>query len=116
MKIIEQTEARLAFKIGIPFLGWTQCDLNRTTGRARIRRVILFWPRKTVDIPLGEIHAVSLVGGVGAENSAYEYPMLTLNSGELIKFAVHQYSQSRKAVDAVGAFLKQGSPTSAPVA
>jgi hypothetical protein len=114
MKIIEQTEARLAFKIGIPLINWTQCDLDRTTGRARIRRVTFFWPRKTVDIPLGEIQAVSLMGGAGAENSVYEYPMLTLNSGECIKLAVHQYSQSRKAVDAVGAFLQQGSPTSAP--
>ena len=116
MKIIEQTQARLAFKIGMPLLGWTHCDLNRTTGRARIRRVVLFWPRKTVDIPLDEIQAVSLVGATGAENSVYEYPMLTLNSGECIKMAVHQYSQSRKAVDAVGAFLQQGSPASAPSA
>jgi hypothetical protein len=112
MKIIEQTEARLSFKIGIPLLCWTGCDLDRTTGRARIRRVMFFWPRKTVDIPLGDIHAVSLVGA--GDNSGWQYPMVTLNSGERIKFAVHQYSRSRKAVDAVGAFLEQGSPTSGP--
>jgi len=114
MKFIEQNDTRLAFKIGIPLISWTQCDLDRTTGRARIKRVMFFYPRKTIDIPLDEIQGVALMGGTGVENSVYEFPMLTLNSGERIKFAVHQYSQSKKAVDAVGAFLQHNSPTLAP--
>ena len=111
MKIIEQNEGRLAFKIGMPFMNCTHCDLDRTTGRARIKLVTFFWHRKPIDIPLDEIQAVSLIGA-GSGDSVYEYPMLTLNSGECIKMSVAQYSQSRKAVDAVGAFLH--SPTAPP--
>jgi len=106
MKIIEQSATRLAFKIGLPFFNGSECDFNRSTGRAVIKRWMLFWPRKPIDIPLDDIASAKLgMSAVSSQGGYNYYPILVLKSGKPINMASFTESAAKKAVDAISAFL-----------
>ena len=106
MKIIEQSATRLAFKIGLPFFNGSECDFNRSTGRAVIKRWMLFWPRKPIDIPLDDIASAQLgMSAVSSQGGYNYYPILVLKSGKPINMASFTEAAARKAVDAINAFL-----------
>ena len=110
MKITEQSKTRLAFAIGIPFFNGTQCDFDRNTDRAKIKRVMLFWPLKTIDVPLGDISSVRVAVSTGSagESGSYSksYPEVLLKSGRRVAMAAFGESSSKRAVAAMDAFFQ----------
>jgi hypothetical protein len=112
MKIVEQTATKLAFSIGVPYFNATQCDFDRTTDRGTIKRTMMFWPMKTLDIPLSEISAVRLAVATTStpDTGSYSksYPEILCKSGRRIAMASFRESSSKKAVEAMKAFLGFG--------
>ncbi|HEY5208929.1 MAG TPA: hypothetical protein VIJ42_05715 [Stellaceae bacterium] len=105
---LEQSPTRLAFKLGIPHVNHTECQFDRTTGRVTIRRVMLFWPMKPMDIAIADIARVTLVvdEGSGSETSGRSvYPQIVLKSGKWFNLAAGREKSSKIAVDAMTAFL-----------
>jgi hypothetical protein len=116
MKIMQQTDTKLTLNIGIPYFNQSQCDFDRTTGRARIKRAVVFWPLKTVDVPLSEISsiAVSVQHAGSAERGQTKYsPEILFKSGKCINLWANSESSATKAVAAMNAFLQAGSVASA---
>jgi hypothetical protein len=108
MMKIDQSATRLAFKLGIPHFNHTECQFDRGTGRAKIKRVMLFWPMKPIDVAIDEIERVTLVinESSGSENSARSvYPQIVLKSGKWFNLAAGREKSSKAAVEAMTAFL-----------
>jgi len=105
---LEQSPTRLAFKLGIPHFNHTECQFDRATGRATIRRVMVFWPMQPIDIALDDIARVTLVVSEvsSSENSARNvYPQIVLKSGKWFNLAAGREKSSKAAVEAMTAFL-----------
>ena len=91
MKLIEQSATRLVFQTGLRYLSGARCTFDHGTGRANIKRVMLMWPRKTLDIPLRDIVSVqSSVSKASVEGGTVTtaIPQLTLASGQTVNLSV----------------------------
>lgn len=108
MKIIEQTATRLAFSIGVPYFNVSHCTFDRTAGRATIKRVMLFWPLKPIDVPLEDVAGAMLSGAATtSQGGAMRYPIVLLKSGRRISLASFGEAAAKRAVEAITAFLEQ---------
>jgi hypothetical protein len=108
VRIIEQNGDKLIFRIGVPYFNGTSCDFNRLTGRAVIKRVMLFWPMRSVDVGLAEIERAQLAqtsGSTGGTSYTKTYPVLLLKSGRPIAFAAASEKASKQTVEMINAFL-----------
>lgn len=111
MKIIEQTKDRLVFKIGVPYFNGTSCEFDRAKGRAVLKRVMLFWPLRTIDLPIEEIAAARLASAFGlsgdttTDTYSKDYPVIELKSGTRISLAAASEKVSKKAVEMINDFL-----------
>jgi hypothetical protein len=71
---------------------------------------MIFWPLKTVDVPIGDIASIRLAvatanAGDGASCSK-AYPEILLKSGRRIAMAAFTEAASKRAVAAMSAFLE----------
>ena len=112
MKIIESTPDRLVFKAGIPHFNASRCEFDRTSGRARIERVIFFWRMKPVEIALEEI-ATGMLQHVstitGEAMSTAVKPQLRLRSGRVINIPMTVVSgkSAGRMMEIINAFLNR---------
>ena len=107
MKIIEQTPTRLVFTSGIPWLQNFHCDLDRTTGRARIARTDFFIRRKPVEVALADITAAKAWSETSGQ-SASDMVGIFLKSGECIRLPMPSFGKSspfKEIVSLVNGFL-----------
>lgn len=105
MKVIEQSANRLAFRIGLAHFNATDCDFDRSKGRARIERVIFFWRCKPLDYDLAAISDAYLQRMDGSDGRQY-YPVLRLKSGAKVSFPAGMEAASKWAVESINAFLR----------
>lgn len=61
MKILENTQARLVVRSGIPFLASTMCVFDKESGTANIERSYFQVPLRRVSFPLRAIQRVCIV-------------------------------------------------------
>ncbi len=112
MKLIEQIFEKVALSVGFPRFNGAHCVFDRTTRRASIKRIILFWRLKTIDLPLDEVAFARIVtvSGSAGESGSYEktYPEIILTSGRRIPLATGSESSAKKTVAAINAFLADG--------
>jgi hypothetical protein len=79
--IMEHTPERLVVRLGGIFPHGSTCVLDKATGRARFERRLFFWPRKPIEVALGDISAFEIVE-TSTENESSYYPRVTLCSGK----------------------------------
>lgn len=114
MKIVEQSATKLAFKIGMPYFNGSECAFDRNTGRATIKRWVLLWPRRTIDLALGDIAGAKLgVASVSGQGGEQFYPIVVLKSGKQVTLPTFSETAARRAVDAITAFLAPSDPAAA---
>jgi len=117
MKVLESTPTRLTLTMGWRWFNWSRCDFDRGTGKARIERVILFWPCKPIEVPLAEIQNVRAVSTtVGTEQGqTSEYPEVTFTSGRVVNLPCASLTgkAAKAAVEKMRVFLGFESPAKA---
>jgi len=109
MKIMQESDTKLTVNIGIPYFNQSRCDFDRNTGRARIKRAVVFWPLKTLDVPLTDISSISVTvqRGGSAERGQTKYcPEVLFKSGKRVYLWAGNESSATKAVAAMNTFLQ----------
>ncbi len=105
--IVEHTPERLVVELGAFFPHNATCTFDKTTGRARFERQLFFFPRKTIDVPLGEIVDFEVVE-VGKPLNSFD-PRVTLASGKRFYLSpAATVEETRAVARAVRAFLGLG--------
>lgn len=78
--VVEHTPQRLVVRLGTLFPHNSTCVFDKTTGRARFERILFFFPRRTIDVALGEIVNFE-VAEIGKPLDSFD-PRVTLASGK----------------------------------
>ena len=78
--IVEDTPERMAVRLGTIFPHSAICVLDKASGRARFVRKLFFFPRKMIDVRLGDIADVEVMD-IGPPYNSFE-PRVTLASGK----------------------------------
>ncbi len=99
--------------MGLRFFIWSRCDFDKTTGQARIDRVMFFWPCKAIEVPLTEIADVKVATATArVEGSDVEkvYPEVQFKNGKPLALPCFTFSGNavRKAVNEMRLFLGFG--------
>ena len=83
--ILENTPTRLVVKLGNRFTNSAMCIFDKTAGTAKFERKIFMWPRKPIEVPLGDIAGIDVLtqSTEGSEMSGTTYfPRVHLRSGK----------------------------------
>jgi hypothetical protein len=78
--IVEHTPERMVVRLGALFPHNATCEFDKTTGRARFERRLFFIPRRTIDVPLGDVVDFEVVE-VGPPLNSFD-PRVRLASGK----------------------------------
>jgi hypothetical protein len=78
--IVEDTPERLVVRLGSLFPHSAVCVIDKASGRARFGRRLFFFPRRTIDVALGEVVGFEVVE-LGPPLNSFE-PRVTLASGK----------------------------------
>jgi hypothetical protein len=108
VSILENTRARLVVKLGNRFTNTAMCILDKTAGTARFERTVFMWPRKPVEVQLGDVVGIDVVRqstdttpGKGYElNVETYYPCVHLRSGKT--FYLSQAPSEEATTEVVG--------------
>jgi hypothetical protein len=98
LQVLENTPTRLVIRL-TQRLNVSTLIFDKSSGRARFERAVLFWKRKPVDIALDDIESIAAVP-VGAGGSETYVPLVQLKSGG--KFQPAEAGTQAEAVEAVG--------------
>ena len=102
--IVEHTPERLVVILGTLFPHNATCTFDKTTGRARFERQLFYFPRRTIDVALGEIVDFEVVE-VDPPFDAFE-PRVVLASGKRFYLSPAATREETRAVArAVRTFL-----------
>jgi hypothetical protein len=105
--IVEHTPELLVVRLGAPFPHNALCVFDKTTGRAKFVRRLFFFPRRMINVPLGDIDNVEVMD-VGPPFNSFE-PRVTLRSGKTFFLSpAATREETRAVVQAVRAFLDLG--------
>ncbi|HEU5275291.1 MAG TPA: hypothetical protein VFU97_16630 [Xanthobacteraceae bacterium] len=105
--IAEHTPQRLVVRLGAIFPHSAICVFDKTTGRAQFARRLFFWPRRLIDVPLGDIVDFEVLE-LGPPLNSFD-PRVTLASGKRFYLSPAATKDETRAVArAVRAFLGLG--------
>jgi hypothetical protein len=85
LDVQEDTPTRLVIKL-TQGLNVSTAILDKSTGRARFERAVLFWKRQPVDVALDDIQSVAVMP-VRARGGETQVPLIRLKSGGTIRLA-----------------------------
>ena len=117
--IVENSPTRMVVKLGGRFTNTATCTFDKTSGTARFERTLFMFPRKPIEVPLGEIAAIDILrqsmpstaGNVYMTQDTY-YPGVHLVSGKTIYLS--QASSDEETTQVVAEILKFLGPLAAP--
>jgi hypothetical protein len=102
--IAEHTPERLVVRLGALFPHSAICVFDKTTGRARIVRRLFFFPRRMINVALGDIVDFGVVE-VGPPINSFD-PRVVLRSGKRVWLSpARTLEETREVVRQVRAFL-----------
>jgi hypothetical protein len=102
--IAEHTPERLVVRLGALFPHSAICVLDKATGRARIVRKLFFFPRRMINVPLGDIVDFEVVE-VGPPINSFD-PRVVLASGKRYYLSpAATLEETREVARQVRAFL-----------
>ena len=117
--IVENSPTRMVVKLGGRFTNTATCTFDKTSGIARFERTLFMFPRRPIEVPLGEIAAIDILrqstqttpGNVYLTQDTY-YPCVHLVSGKTIYLS--QASSDEETTQVVAEILKFLGPLAAP--
>ncbi len=102
--IVEHTPERMVVQLGALFPHSATCVLDKAAGRARFARRLFFLPRRTIDVPLGDVVAFEVME-LGPPLNSFE-PRVTLASGRRFYLSpAATREETREVAREVRAFL-----------
>jgi hypothetical protein len=105
MTIIQSTPQRLVVQCGSR-LNQTTITLDKNDDRASIERVILFWRRRPLELPLMDIEDVSVTSMMDAASGAETYqPVVRTHTGRTIVLPNTEKADADDTADRVRSFL-----------
>jgi hypothetical protein len=90
-RIVESSPTRLVIKLGNRWINTADCTLDKATGTARFERTLFFFPRKPIEVPIGEIATMDILrqstntqpgNPMGLTHESY-FPRVYLRSGRM---------------------------------
>jgi hypothetical protein len=95
--IVENSPTRMVVKLGGRFANTATCTLDKTSGTARFERTVFMFPRKPIEVPLGDIAAIDILrqstrtqpGDPSSLTHDTYYPRVHLLSGKTFHLSMH---------------------------
>ena len=105
MTIIQSTPQRLIVQCGSR-LNQTTLTLDKNDHRASVERILLFWRRRPLELPLADIEDVAVTSMMDAASGAETYqPVVRTHTGQTIAFPVTEKADADDTARRVRGFL-----------
>ena len=105
MTIVQSTPQRLVVRGGSR-LNQTTLTLDKDDHRASVERIILFWRRRPLELPLADIKDVAVTSVMDAASGAETYqPVVRTHTGRTIAFPVTEKAEANDTARRVRNFL-----------